>query len=147
MKKFLLLCAIMLASISTVNAYGKALGDIPGRTRGGVATMDLTENDEGYIVSTVVLLVTQIKCKAIPTEGGLGRLGDRNGIDVTPINRAILAALGSNSELPYEIGDVIPAVTRIVNLTHAEVIKSIAKDKPAACTKWVDLLRQLGVAK
>lgn len=122
----------------------KALGDIPGRTR--VQTV-LTEDDMGYIATAVALLIAQVECKATPVENGLTKLADRNGIDVDPLNRAIFAAIKASAELPYERGDLITDVTKIVSMTFKEVKATIATNKPAACSKWTDLLRNLGVAK
>jgi hypothetical protein len=105
----------------------------------------LSKSEQFYIANSVSGLFVSTICDAKIKEGAMTDIADRLGID-DGLRKAVVAAMFAQMKSPYERGDLVPAVTRLVN----EVGEMIASDitgpsKKAGCAKWIKILRDNGV--
>jgi hypothetical protein len=91
----------------------------------------LSKQEQAYIAISVSTFVVASVCDgATVVENGLGVIADRNGIETDTLNKAIVAALNTQMNAPYERDDLVPAVTRLV----AEVAHSM--DAEMTSVNW-----------
>lgn len=111
------------------------------------ATTNLSDIDKGFVVTGIVSVMMSLHCKANLVNGGMLKLAERFGIDSDPLNRAVMATMKAQSDQPYDSNDLIPSVTTLILSTYADVQNELQNDKIATCSKYINLLQRIGVAK
>jgi hypothetical protein len=105
----------------------------------------LSKSEQYYVANSVSGVFVAMICDAKIKEGAMTDIADRLGID-DGLRKAVVAAMFAQMKSPYERGDLVPAVTRLVNEVEEMVASEITgPSKKAGCAKWVKILRDNGV--